>query len=108
VSSGGHEYLPSARAGGSFHGPFRSQKDEKEKAHQVSSMPKIYGLAQHVIVWFGEEADDSAFVFQELREAAFKADDMNHVEFGKIKRSTSMAEDVLRRERREHASLSLL
>jgi hypothetical protein len=31
--SGDHEDLPSARPDGSFHEPFRSQKDEKEKAH---------------------------------------------------------------------------
>ena len=71
-------------------------------------MAKIYGLAQRVIVWLGEDADDSAFVFQELCEAAFEADDVNYVEFKKIKCSTSMAENGPRRERRKHAILSLL
>ncbi|KAF2264135.1 HET-domain-containing protein [Lojkania enalia] len=47
-----------------------NQKDDTEKAHQVAAMGRIYGYAQRVIAWLGEEADDSAFAFQDLSWAA--------------------------------------
>jgi hypothetical protein len=43
-----------------------NQKDDGEKAHQVGAMAKIYGLAQRVVVWLGEEKDNSALAFQTL------------------------------------------
>jgi hypothetical protein len=47
-----------------------NQEDDGEKAHQVGAMARIYGLAQRVVVWLGEERDDSALAFQTLRELA--------------------------------------
>lgn len=41
-----------------------NQEDDKEKAHQVGAMARIYGLAWQVVVWLGEEDDDSSSVFQ--------------------------------------------
>ncbi|KAM0169103.1 hypothetical protein ACHAPF_010289 [Botrytis cinerea] len=36
-----------------------NQKDEEEKSHQIGLMAKIFGLADRVIVYLGEAADDS-------------------------------------------------
>jgi len=46
------------------------QKDDKEKAHQVGAMAKIYSLARRVVVWLGEESVDSALAFQTLEGTA--------------------------------------
>lgn len=47
-----------------------NQSDEEEKAQQVTSMTRIFGLASRVIVWLGEEADHSTPAFQHLRKLA--------------------------------------
>jgi hypothetical protein len=49
-----------------------NQNVKKEKAHQVWAMARIYGLARRVVVWLGDEDDDSALAFQELSELASK------------------------------------
>lgn len=47
-----------------------NQGDEEEKAQQVTSMTRIFGLASRVVVWLGEEADHSTLTFQHLRKLA--------------------------------------
>lgn len=47
-----------------------NQSDEEEKAQQVTSMTRIFGLASRVVVWLGEEADHSTLTFQHLRKLA--------------------------------------
>jgi hypothetical protein len=43
-----------------------NQEDDNEKAHQVGAMARIYGLAQRVVVWLGDEGHDSELAFEEL------------------------------------------
>ncbi|KAF2818811.1 HET-domain-containing protein, partial [Ophiobolus disseminans] len=43
-----------------------NQEDDEEKAHQVKAMAMIYGRAWRVIVWLGEESNDSTLAFQTL------------------------------------------
>jgi len=50
-----------------------NQTDEKEKAYQVGSMANIYGLAQRVVVWLGEEGDNSALAFRHFNGADLSA-----------------------------------
>ncbi|PVH96154.1 HET-domain-containing protein, partial [Periconia macrospinosa] len=47
-----------------------NQDDDREKTHQVAAMARIYGLASRVVAWLGEEADESALAFQELKSIA--------------------------------------
>ena len=46
------------------------QANEQEKAHQIQYMTKIYGQANHVIIWLGEAADNSDQAFEDIRAAA--------------------------------------
>jgi hypothetical protein len=46
------------------------QANEKEKAHQIQYMAKIYGQANRVIIWLGEAADNSDQAFEDIRVAA--------------------------------------
>lgn len=46
-----------------------NQEDDKEKEHQILSMPKIYGQSNRVIVWLGEAADESDNALEALRKA---------------------------------------
>ncbi|KAH8722793.1 heterokaryon incompatibility protein-domain-containing protein [Phaeosphaeriaceae sp. PMI808] len=46
------------------------QANNKEKENQIQSMAKIYGQANRVIVWLGEEADDSDQALEDIRVAA--------------------------------------
>jgi hypothetical protein len=50
-----------------------NQENGQEKEHQIQYMPKIYGLANCVIVWLGEAADDSNRALEEIRFAGEKA-----------------------------------
>ncbi|KAB8242241.1 heterokaryon incompatibility protein-domain-containing protein [Aspergillus flavus] len=47
-----------------------NQKDDREKSHQIQLMRKIYGEAWRVIVWLGEEADQSSEALEAIRKAA--------------------------------------
>jgi hypothetical protein len=47
-----------------------NQKDEKDKERQIQSMAKIYGQANRVIVYLGNEADGSDQAFEDIRVAA--------------------------------------
>jgi hypothetical protein len=49
-----------------------NQGNEREKEQQIQIMEKIYSQANCVIVWLGEEADDSDQVLQTLRIAGSK------------------------------------
>jgi len=46
------------------------QANEKEKEHQIQSMARIYGQANRVIVWLGEEKDNSDQALEIIRSAA--------------------------------------
>lgn len=48
------------------------QENEKEKTHQVGAMARIYGFANRVVVWLGEEAEQSALAFEELKNLALR------------------------------------
>jgi hypothetical protein len=50
-----------------------NQQDEEEKVYQVGSMAKIYGFARRVVVWLGEEGEDSALAFRDFNEADLRA-----------------------------------
>jgi hypothetical protein len=45
------------------------QEQESEKEQQIRLMPKIYSQANSVIVWLGEEADDSDQALEVIVEA---------------------------------------
>jgi hypothetical protein len=45
------------------------QKNTKEKEQQIRLMPKIFSQANSVIVWLGEEADDSDQALEVIVEA---------------------------------------
>ncbi|KAK6811937.1 hypothetical protein RU639_012185 [Aspergillus parasiticus] len=47
-----------------------NQKDDQEKSHQIQLMRTIYGEAWRVIVWLGEEADQSSEALEAIRKAA--------------------------------------
>ncbi|GMG26133.1 unnamed protein product [Aspergillus oryzae var. brunneus] len=47
-----------------------NQKDDREKSHQIQLMRTIYGEAWRVIVWLGEEADQSSEALEAIRKAA--------------------------------------
>ncbi|OGM45516.1 hypothetical protein ABOM_006475 [Aspergillus bombycis] len=47
-----------------------NQKDDQEKSHQIQLMRTIYGEAWRVIVWLGEEADQSSDALAAIRKAA--------------------------------------
>ncbi|KAE8324338.1 heterokaryon incompatibility protein-domain-containing protein [Aspergillus sergii] len=47
-----------------------NQKDDHEKSHQIQLMRTIYGEAWRVIVWLGEEADQSSEALEAIRKAA--------------------------------------
>jgi len=57
-----------------------NQANEQEKAHQIQSMTKIYGLANRVIVWLGETADNSHQALEAIRIAASRrpTDSLNY------------------------------
>src|SRR5215469_348770 len=52
-----------------------NQDDDTEKSHQVSLMGEIYRNAEDVVIFLGEERDDSAMVMQYL-----DLDDVEHAE----------------------------
>lgn len=47
-----------------------NQADEEEKRYQIQSMARIYGQANRVIVWLGEEEDDSSQALETIRSVA--------------------------------------
>ncbi|KAM0158435.1 hypothetical protein ACHAPG_004113 [Botrytis cinerea] len=47
-----------------------NQEDNTEKSHQIQLMAKIFGLANRVIVYLGEAADDSDQALESIRVAA--------------------------------------
>ncbi|KAE8161442.1 heterokaryon incompatibility protein-domain-containing protein [Aspergillus tamarii] len=47
-----------------------NQKDDQEKSHQIQLMRTIYGEAWRVIVWLGDEADQSSETLEAIRKAA--------------------------------------
>ena len=47
-----------------------NQTDDDEKSSQIELMALIYAVAKEVIIWLGEEADDSDEAFEALRNAA--------------------------------------
>ncbi|TGO59341.1 hypothetical protein BCON_0045g00020 [Botryotinia convoluta] len=47
-----------------------NQQDDQEKGLQIQLMPRIYGQATRVIVYFGEAADDSDMALESIRVAA--------------------------------------
>jgi hypothetical protein len=46
------------------------QTNNEEKESQIQSMVKIYSQANCVVVWLGEDADDSQQALEEIRIAA--------------------------------------
>lgn len=44
-----------------------NQDDVKERTHQVKSMAMIYAYASRVVVWLGEEADESSATMEKIR-----------------------------------------
>ncbi|GAW17943.1 hypothetical protein ANO14919_074120 [Xylariales sp. No.14919] len=44
-----------------------NQNDKNERGHQVGLMPQIYSRARGVLIYLGEEADDSDFCLSALR-----------------------------------------
>lgn len=46
-----------------------NQENTQEKEQQIQLMAKTYGLANRVVVWLGESADDSDQALRELRHA---------------------------------------
>ncbi|TGO25966.1 hypothetical protein BPAE_0069g00380 [Botrytis paeoniae] len=46
-----------------------NQQDDQEKGLQIQLMPRIYGQATRVIVYFGEAADDSDMALESIRVA---------------------------------------
>ena len=54
-----------------------------EKSHQISVMNKIYGLAEKVSVWLGEEKDDSAKAIQLIERLVQLKDFDNSAGWGK-------------------------
>jgi hypothetical protein len=44
--------------------------DKQEKEYQIQLMAKIYGLANRVVVYLGEAADDSDQALEDIRVAA--------------------------------------
>ena len=55
-----------------------NQTDEEEKAQQVVAMTRIFGLASRVVVWLGEEAEQSALAFEQLRTLAQRQQSVNY------------------------------
>ncbi|KAK6609501.1 het domain protein [Botrytis cinerea] len=51
-----------------------NQEDNTEKSHQIQLMAKIFGLANRVIVYLGEAADDSDQALESIRVAAEEAE----------------------------------
>lgn len=51
-----------------------NQRDDDEKGHQVALMARIYGLAQRVVVWLGEEGDDSGLAFDDFNRSGISVD----------------------------------
>lgn len=51
-----------------------NQKDDREKEKQIRHMYEIYTCANCVIIWLGEEADESNQAFEELRIMGSKRD----------------------------------
>lgn len=49
-----------------------------EKSEQISMMAKIYGIAEKVCVWLGEESDDSKKAIQYIDQLVHLEDD-NHI-----------------------------
>lgn len=47
-----------------------NQADDDEKSGQIQLMALIYAVAKEVVIWLGEEADDSNEAFEALRNAA--------------------------------------
>jgi hypothetical protein len=47
-----------------------NQQDLQERGSQVRFMSRIYFCASRVIVWLGEEGDDSVFLFASMEEMA--------------------------------------
>ncbi|KAF5875955.1 putative het domain protein [Botrytis fragariae] len=47
-----------------------NQEDDTEKSHQIQLMAKIFGQANRVIVYLGDEADDSNQALESIRIAA--------------------------------------
>ncbi|KAF7942587.1 uncharacterized protein EAE97_006041 [Botrytis byssoidea] len=47
-----------------------NQEDHTEKGHQIQLMGKIYGQANRVVVYLGDEADDSNQALESIRIAA--------------------------------------
>ncbi|KAM0168684.1 hypothetical protein ACHAPF_010749 [Botrytis cinerea] len=47
-----------------------NQEDNTEKSHQIQLMAKIFGLANRIIVYLGEAADDSDQALESIRVAA--------------------------------------
>jgi hypothetical protein len=50
-----------------------NQNNKEEQGHQIQYMAEIYSKASHVIVWLGEENEDSDQALEEIRLAAEKA-----------------------------------
>jgi hypothetical protein len=46
------------------------QTNQKEKQHQIRSMANIYTSADRVIIWLGDDADDSQQALKDIRVAA--------------------------------------
>lgn len=44
-----------------------NQQDSDKRSEQVQPMPLVYRNAAHVWIWLGEEVDDSAYAFENLR-----------------------------------------
>ncbi|KAL8627254.1 hypothetical protein Q9189_007044 [Teloschistes chrysophthalmus] len=54
-----------------------NQQDTKERENQVGLMKRIYNQAQQVIVWLGEQSDNSDFAFDLLEMLAWQDDPVN-------------------------------
>ena len=62
-----------------------NQLDDEEKAQQVAAMARIYGLAQRVVAWLGEEGEHSAWAFQALKVMALKSDNNGSLRYSDIR-----------------------
>jgi hypothetical protein len=56
-----------------------NQENKREKEQQIQNMARVYGQADHVIVWLGMAAENSDRALQEIRIAG-KSRDYPHDE----------------------------
>ncbi|TGO56819.1 hypothetical protein BOTNAR_0215g00140 [Botryotinia narcissicola] len=70
-----------------------NQEDNTEKGHQIQLMGKIYGQANRVVVYLGDEADDSNQALESIRIAA--EDDSPSLITNEILQEVGFAQQIL-------------